>query len=144
MTADPARDVILHASAVAYGAQAVLITGRSGSGKSALALQLMALGGTLVSDDQTILTPRDGALFASAPTALRGLIEARFVGLLAAETTPLARVALVIDMDQTETHRLPPERTITLCGVMLPCVHKVEGPHFPSAVIHLLKSGRVA
>ena len=144
MTNRAARDEIVHASAVACAAQAVLITGRSGSGKSALALQLMGLGGTLVSDDQTILTRKDDALFASAPAATRGLIEARFVGLLAVDRVPRARVSLVIDMDQIETHRLPPERTTVLCGITLPCLYKVEGPHFPSAVIHLLRSGRVA
>jgi HPr kinase/phosphorylase len=40
-------DTILHASCVALNGRAVLITGKSGSGKSALALQLMAYGAML-------------------------------------------------------------------------------------------------
>ena len=42
----------LHASCVAINGRAVLIEGRSGSGKSDLALRLIDQGGVLVSDDQ--------------------------------------------------------------------------------------------
>ena len=41
----------IHASAVALDGRALLIVGPSGSGKSALALRMMAHGATLVSDD---------------------------------------------------------------------------------------------
>ncbi|MFN3389305.1 MAG: HPr kinase/phosphorylase, partial [Allosphingosinicella sp.] len=46
----------VHASCVAIGGRAVLIAGRSGSGKSDLALRLIDRGARLVSDDYTILT----------------------------------------------------------------------------------------
>ena len=42
--------VLLHASCVAVAGRAVLITGPSGSGKSSLALTLLAHGAALVAD----------------------------------------------------------------------------------------------
>ena len=63
--------VLLHASCVAVKGRALLITGPSGTGKSALALQMMALGADLVADDQTLLQPRAGKLIATAPPAAR-------------------------------------------------------------------------
>ena len=65
-------DTIVHASCVALDRRAVLLRGASGCGKSALALQLMALGATLVADDRVILRLRDGALAASCPASIRG------------------------------------------------------------------------
>lgn len=142
MTDAPAET--LHASCAALGADAVLILGPSGSGKSALALQLMAFGCRLVSDDRTVLTCRDGELFASAPAAIRGRIEARGIGILAADTAASGHVVFAIDMGITETERLPPDRHLTLLGCPVPLVHKVESAHFPAAVMQYLTAGRSA
>ncbi len=140
MTAQPIETV--HASCVALDGRAVLVVGPSGSGKSAMALQLMAYGCRLVSDDRTILTCRDGVLFAAAPGAIRGRIEARGVGILAAEPIAAARVVVAVDMGVSETARLPPERHMTLLGCPIPLVHKVESAHFPAAVLQYLRAGR--
>jgi len=69
--------VLVHATAVALGLAgekfgaardaAVLLVGRPGSGKSDVALRLIALGAKLVSDDQTALFLEQGRLFAAAP-----------------------------------------------------------------------------
>jgi HPr kinase/phosphorylase len=136
---------LLHASAVAIGDRGVLILGPSGSGKSSLALALMATGARLVADDGVILRAgADGRLHARAPEATRGLIEARGVGLLKAAALSTAPLALVVDLGETETERLPPERTRTILGMTLPVVHKVESPHFPAAVQQYLVGGRSA
>lgn len=124
---------VLHASAVTFGGKAVLLTGASGSGKSSLALELMALGGVLVADDRVILERRADGIWLDAPERLRGLIEARGIGLLKVRHAP-ARAALVVDMDQLETARLPEPRAIELAGVELPCLHKVESPAFAAMV----------
>ena len=55
---------MLHATTVALAGQGVLILGPSGSGKSGLALQLMAMGAELVADDRTIVTARGSTLHA--------------------------------------------------------------------------------
>lgn len=138
-------ETILHASAVALDGRAALITGPSGSGKSGLALQFIALGARLVADDRVALRrSAAGGLVAFAPEAIRGLIEARGVGLLSADTEGEAAVALVIDLGAVETDRLPPFRTIRLLGVDVPLLHKVEGAHFPAAAMLYLRTGRSA
>ena len=135
---------LVHATTVAVDRRAVLIFGPSGSGKSSLALQLMAAGAVLVSDDQTLLSRREDQLWAAPPAALTGRIEARGIGLLAAPFLQGARVALAVDLAQTEAARLPPERWIEHFGVTVPCLHRAEGAHFPAAILLYLKAGRVA
>lgn len=134
----------LHASCVALGASAVLITGASGAGKSSLALQLMALGAVLVSDDKTCLRHTENGLLATAPASIKGLIEARGVGILAAETRQFAIVRLLVDLDRSETERLPPQRSQNILGQTLPVLHNVKAAHFAAAIIQYLKGGRAA
>ena len=90
MAQDADRQKVIHASCVALGRSAVLLVGPSGSGKSALALELMALGAELVADDRTVLSLHDTGLIASCPASIRGRIDARGVGLLAADTVARA------------------------------------------------------
>jgi HPr kinase/phosphorylase len=134
------QDAIVHATCVAIGGDAVLIAGPSGAGKSSLALQLIALGATLVSDDRTVLRRSGGGLAASAPKAIAGLIEARGVGLLSVAHLPHAPVVLVVDMSITENVRLPQRYSTTLLDITLPCLHKVDAPYFPAA-IHTYMTG---
>lgn len=131
----------LHASAVAFGARGVVIRGASGSGKSSLAMQLMQMGACLISDDQTELYIHEGALWARAPTAIAGLIEARGLGLLHADAAP-APVCALVDLDQTETDRLPPQRSIKVLDRTVPHLHKVESPAWPAALAQYLRCGR--
>ena len=135
--------LLLHASCVAVNTRAVLILGAAGAGKSALALQLMAFGAELVADDQTQITAQDQQLVATCPSALSGMIEARGVGLLHAPPRTSAPLHLVVDLDQTETARLPPHRITTLLGVSLPLVLGAQTPHFPASVLCYLKGARL-
>ena len=132
----------LHASCVAYSDRGVLIRGAAGSGKSALALALMALGAELVADDQTDIALSDGWPVASAPEPLRGLIEARGIGILAADARRSVRVHLVIDLDRTESERLPPDRITEVLGCDLPVLHKSDNTHFAAAILQYLKGGK--
>ena len=132
----------LHASCVALEGRAALIRGRAGSGKSALALQLVALGAGLVADDRTRLWQEAGALWADAPAAIRGLIEARGIGLLHAPAAGPARPALIVDLDRAEPERLPPLRQERLLGVALPVVGNPGGVHLPASIRTYLVHGR--
>jgi len=134
--------MLMHASCVAYGTSGVLIKGRSGSGKSSLALEFLTYGAELVSDDQTHIELRDGWPVATAPPKLRGMIEARGVGILSVDPRASARITLVIDMGQVETDRLPPERVFELMGHPIALLHKVETPHFAAAVFQYMKGGK--
>ena len=130
----------LHASCVAINGRGVLILGPSGAGKSALALQLIALGATLVADDRTDVIRHADQVIASVPENIRGLIEARYVGILRVKDYGPVPLALVIDLAHTEKQRLPGRHTYPVQGVTLPCFHKCDSAHFPAA-IHLYISG---
>ncbi|SEP70303.1 HPr kinase/phosphorylase [Loktanella sp. DSM 29012] len=136
--------VLLHASSVALAGRAILIVGASGRGKSALAIQLMALGAGLISDDATRVSLRDGSLFAAAPPRLAGLVEARGIGILSVPAALSARVALIVDMDIDETDRLPPRRTREVLGCALPLIYRGDPTTFASALILLLQGHRHA
>ena len=76
-----AADVLEREDVLAVAGRGLLILGPSGAGKSALALQIMALGGQLVADDRVELTRQGDEVIARCPAPLRGLIEARGLGL---------------------------------------------------------------
>ena len=135
-------EITLHASAVAVGDRAVLIEGRSGSGKSGLALTLMAYGAQLIADDRVTVTRRDGALRAAAPVAIAGRIEARGVGILGADPVSDVPLHLAVALDVEETDRLPPQRSKNLLGIHLPVVHYVASAYFAPAILQYLKGGR--
>ncbi|MBA2935823.1 aldolase [Sphingomonas sp. CGMCC 1.13654] len=112
---------LLHASCVAIAGRAVLLAGRSGTGKSDLALRLIDRGAVLVSDDYTELRRRDRKLFATPPTRIVGKIEVRGVGLVDMPHLDEAEVALLIDLDG-EVERMPEARTRRLAGIDVPAV----------------------
>ena len=130
---------VIHASTVALDGRAVMITGRSGSGKSALALALMAAGARLVADDRTLLRAGPDGPVASAPAAIAGRIEARGLGLLEAAAVAEARVVCAVDLDRTERARLPEPRWLTVCGHVIRQFHKVESVHFAPAILQYLR-----
>jgi len=140
---DPmSEQTTLHASCVALGRRALLITGTSGSGKSSMALALMAHGAQLVADDRTVVTRQGDDLIASAPPTIAGLIEARGIGILNAAPAGATPLFAVLDLDQTETERLPEHRETDLLGQSVPLLLRVETPHFAAAVLQYLKAGR--
>ena len=111
--------MLLHATGVVLDGAAVLLTGPSGAGKSDLALRLIDRGWRLLADDQVRLEVADGALFACAPEATRGLIEIRGVGIVWIDPVVRARVALAVALGP-ESERLPEPATVTHLGVCLP------------------------
>ena len=112
----------LHGTVVAGPDRGLLIVGASGSGKSALALDLMGPMVELVADDRVILAVRDGALIASSPARLRGLIECRDVGLIAVPARDCASLRLVVDLDRVPCGRMPPPHVWEHSGIALPCL----------------------
>jgi len=132
----------LHATCVAIDGRGLLITGPSGAGKSTLALALMAHGARLVADDRVTLSTRDTALVATCPPPLRGMIEARGLGLLHADALPETVVTVAIDLSRTEDSRLPPRRDVTYLGRTVALVLGQSSPHFPAALLHYVRAGR--
>ena len=121
----------------------VLILGPSGSGKSSLALRLIALGGVLIADDQVILVRQGTVLWAAPPAPLAGLIEARGVGLVRTCHAP-GPIDLVVDLGRTETDRLPPIRNTCVNEVLLPLVLGPLTDHLSSVISLLLRGAGIA
>jgi HPr kinase/phosphorylase len=113
--------LLVHATAVAIDGRAVLLRGPSGSGKSDLALRLIAAGGQLVADDQSQLWRDGNAILIRAPATIAGLIEARGVGIMKVDWMPVARLALIADLVAPQhVERLPEPSNETILGVSLP------------------------
>jgi serine kinase of HPr protein (carbohydrate metabolism regulator) len=112
----------VHASTVALGGRAVLITGPSGSGKSDLTLRLLDRGFTLVSDDQTIVKKDGSRLIASAPPTIAGKLEIRGIGIVEMERSENVPVALIVELTG-EIQRLPDDnRERPILGVKVPLI----------------------
>jgi len=112
----------VHASAVAIGERAVLIGGRSGQGKSDLALRLIDRGAALISDDYTSIRRVGGRALASAPATIAGKMEVRGVGLIEMEAAANVPVALFVDLDMAPERLPEPGEPRTLAGVKIPVV----------------------
>jgi serine kinase of HPr protein (carbohydrate metabolism regulator) len=122
MNISPVSSETLHASCVAKAGRAILISGRSGSGKSDLALRLIDRGADLVSDDYTIVRRVGGQLVASAPANIRNKLEIRGLGLLEFHSETDVPVCLAIELSEN-VERLPetPEFRI-VAGVQVPVI----------------------
>ncbi|MDJ0514379.1 MAG: HPr kinase/phosphatase C-terminal domain-containing protein [Methyloceanibacter sp.] len=125
------RHDTVHGTCVALGPCAALLRGKSGSGKSDLALRFLALppsedGETgLVADDQVRLHIGEDGLIASPPEALAGLMEVRGLGIQSFPFVDGARLVLVCDLvAASDVPRMPPDpwdRT-TIAGTALPAI----------------------
>ena len=113
----------LHATTVAKDRRAVIISGRSGSGKSDLALRLLDRGFVLVSDDQTIVSKTGDRLIASAPATIKGKLEVRGVGIVEVESIDTAAICLWVNLE-SEIERLPDDgQSWQFLGLRVPLVN---------------------
>ncbi len=122
----------VHATALVVGEAGLLIRGRPGSGKTSLALALIADGtrdgryARLVGDDRVGLTVAGGRLVARPHPAVAGRVEVRGLGVLSVEHEPACVVRLVVDLasDPADLGPRCPERppTATLLGVNCPAL----------------------
>lgn len=109
----PLREA-LHATLVVLGENGVLIRGRSGAGKSALALALLARAGAagwharLVGDDRVLVEVAGGRLVGRGHPAVRGRIEARGTGILSREAVEDVVISAVVTLEASP-NRLPAE-----------------------------------
>ncbi len=97
----------VHGSCVDFDGKSILAIGPPGSGKSTLALNLIALGGLLVADDQVVLSDSENGVIVSAPKAITGNIEARNIGILCCPNINKSRLNLVVDLTETSQRRMP-------------------------------------
>jgi serine kinase of HPr protein (carbohydrate metabolism regulator) len=122
MTVPSVSSETLHASCVVKDGRAVLISGRSGSGKSDLALRLIDRGARLVSDDYTVVKRVSGTLRAAAPANIAGRIEVRGIGIVEMEALNDAPVCLMIDVDRGPERMPHRPEALMIAGVRLPAI----------------------
>lgn len=112
----------VHASCVVKDGRAILISGRSGTGKSDLALRLIDRGAQLVSDDYTVVKRVKGRLVATAPANIAGRMEVRGLGILDFEAAGEAPVCLAVDLGR-ELERMPvANEQVSIAGVKIPLI----------------------
>ena len=122
MSAPSLSSETLHASCVSKGGRAILISGRSGSGKSDLALRLIGRGAELVSDDYTLVRRVSGRLLASAPSNIAGKMEVRGLGILPFPNVTDAQVCLIVEVDRPPERLPEPGQTVRIAGLEVPTV----------------------
>jgi HPr kinase/phosphorylase len=128
MTAAVKGEIGLHATAVIYGEAGVLILGPSGSGKSALALALMARAKAagafcaLIGDDRIFVRNAENRLIARGAANTAGLIERRTVGLIAVRHEAAAIIRLMVELCEREHRwpRMPDNHSLIVENVTLP------------------------
>ncbi len=121
-------DLLVHATCVAIGERGVLLRGPPGSGKSDLALRLIAgpppsgePAAFLVADDQVAVSREGDQLFARAPERIAGMMEIRGVGIRRVPSVSAAAVVLIVDLVAREAvPRLPPDPLLTEDILSLP------------------------
>ena len=112
----------MHATCVDVNGSGVLIVGHSGSGKSSLAINLLALGSKLVADDQCELVKKNNRFSVSKPASLPNSIEIRGVGLVSVPMVVETSLDWVVNMDEAEKERMPDLRFTEIDGYKIPTV----------------------
>lgn len=77
-----APEIRMHGVLVSIYGHGVIIKGKSGIGKSEVALDLINRGHILVADDSVVIRQIDDALIGSAPALLRSRLEIRGIGIV--------------------------------------------------------------
>lgn len=101
----------IHGTCVVWHKAGILIIGRSGSGKSQLALALMSDATrpcSLVADDGVLLSADGADLWANVPPTLRGKIERFGMGIETHDFEETCRLALVVELTpRNRIERMP-------------------------------------
>ncbi len=112
---------LMYGTVVALDGWGVVLRGKSGSGKSDLALRLIDGGAVLVADDQIQLVLSGGLVHASAPAAIAGLLEVRGVGVVPMPARARVPLALIVNLVPLEdVPRLPDAKMENILGLDLP------------------------
>lgn len=115
----------MHASFVVWKKKGILFRGKSGSGKSELALKFIEnKNAVLVADDIVLLENRKNKLFGKVPENIAGLLEIRNVGISNYKYIPEAEISLLVNLVQTKQNleRFPKNKSENILGVEIPAI----------------------
>lgn len=117
----------IHATLVEFEGKGVLLTGKSGSGKSDVALRIiMDKGAKLVADDRVVLRREGNKIFGKAPDVLAKKLEIRNLGIVEIENfMETTSICLCVELckDKDSLERLPTNKYIDILGVDIPQIH---------------------
>lgn len=97
---------IINGTAVSIKGRGVLLLGKSGSGKSDLALRLIDRGAKLISDDRVVVEKKGSQVWLKPHPEITGKLEVRGVGIVEHEAVEAA-LGLVVRLDSEPYERLP-------------------------------------
>ncbi len=120
----------IHACAVVIDGQGILILGKSGSGKSELALDLLdqcklrGLSGALIGDDRINLSKQGDDVIARVPPQLAGLIEVRGSGIHKIDYVSSGKLNFAVRLvESSNAVRMPDNHDEEIApGIYLPCL----------------------
>lgn len=139
-----------HGTAFILGDKGVLVRGRSGAGKTTLALSLIEMCtargrfASLVADDQIFLHAHGGRLVCAVPETIAGLAEFRGIGPGRTAFEPKMIVDLVVNLvERDAAPRYSSGDDVVLEGCRIPCLelpkHEIAGPSL--AILQKLAGG---
>lgn len=142
----------IQGTCVAVDGAGVLLRGKSGSGKSDLALRLIDGGAALVSDDLVSIAVEAGHAIARlpdrAPAETRGRLEVRGIGILPVPTVATATLALVVELGGPRPARLLEPETAEIGGIFLPLIRldafEASAPARIRLVLRRMQNGIIA
>lgn len=118
-------DNLLHATLVNWQGYGILLQGKSGSGKSDVALCLIEnKTARLVADDVVSVTLENGQVIGEAPANIQGLLEVRGVGIIHCEYLAKSRIDMVVNLVQNreEIERVPHNKQESILGIEIPAI----------------------
>ncbi len=140
-----ARRPSIHATCLVIDGKGILIRGRSGAGKTSLALALIGAASRkgrharLVADDRVHVEAVDGTLIGRVPATIAGLVERRGEGVYPIDHVGETVIRLVIDL--VETGAPTAEGEVVIDGIPLRRLELPRSPPAdPSAILAILDS----
>jgi serine kinase of HPr protein (carbohydrate metabolism regulator) len=119
---DAPKPFLLHATCVAIDGYGVALCGRSGSGKSDLALRLIDRGAKLVGDDYLDVVERGAVPVVCYQPSIAGQMEVRGLGIITLPYVKSAPLRLLAILDEP-VERLPePGLSRQLAGFDIPAL----------------------
>ena len=111
---------LIHGTCVSLNKKGILIIGKSSLGKSSLGLDLIFMGGKLISDDITKIDKKNNDLIGTIPEKLPEGIEVRNFGILKVPSVRRSVIDFVVDLSEEEKKRIPENNFISILGIKKP------------------------
>ncbi|MGN1063091.1 MAG: HPr kinase/phosphorylase, partial [Alphaproteobacteria bacterium] len=122
----------ISATGICMDGMGILIMGKSGTGKSRLAMALIARGARLIADDVTFICRHGSHIYATGGCRLNGCLEVRGIGILKGlKSAKRTKVDFVVCLMETYPERMPDGiKYMELAGVQVPVFEMYKDEKF--------------